>query len=332
MPKVSVFVPVFNGEKYIGKAIQGILNQTDQDFEIIIVNDGSTDNTLLEIDKFTDPRIKVYNNPKNLGLAATRNRGLELANAKYLAINDCDDISYPTRLEEQLAFLDTHKEVGIVGSNARRIFPDGSFKIWSYPKTSEAIKCRLFWGSAVINSSAVLRLDALQEHKLSYREEFPPCEDYDLFERAQHCFKIENMDKVLVDYLEHSNNVTFTMSDRSKFASNRIGYRQLERLGIPLTDQVERIHKIILNCAFDNDYHTILEINSLLETLMKKNNDCQLYDLEIFNKQLAERWFLVCYHSQLKQAKNLYYKSFLSGFYPMRFKEKIKFTIKNIKG
>ena len=332
MPKVSVFIPVFNGEKYVEKAIQGVLRQTFQDFEIIIVNDGSTDSTLEEIDKFTDPRIKVYNNPKNLGLAATRNRGLELANAEYLAINDCDDISYPLRLEEQVTYMEAHKAVGILGTSARRIFPDGTHKLWSYPKNSEEIKCRLFWGSAVINSTAVLRLEDLHRYKLRYREDFPPCEDYDLFERAQHYFRIENLNKVLIDYLEHSNNVTFTMSEKSRCNSNRIGLRQVESLGIFLTEKIERIHEKVLNCSFDNDFDSLLEIKDLLETLVGKNNDSRLYSKKVFNRQLAERWFLLCYHSNLQEGKKIYFSSFLSDFYPLNYKEKIKFSIKTIRG
>ena len=112
--KVSVLMPVFNSEKFIYQAIQSILDQTFQDFELIITDDGSTDNSLSIIETFNDKRIKLIKNTSNLGLTASRNDAINISNGEYIAFLDSDDISRQDRLEKQIAFLENNKEFGMI--------------------------------------------------------------------------------------------------------------------------------------------------------------------------------------------------------------------------
>ena len=113
-PKITVLMPVYNGEKYLREAIGSILNQTFNDFEFLIINDSSTDSTREIILSYDDTRIRLEDNEKNIGLTHSLNKGLRLAKGKYVARMDADDISLPDRLEKQLAVIENNTDVSIV--------------------------------------------------------------------------------------------------------------------------------------------------------------------------------------------------------------------------
>lgn len=111
-------MPVFNGGKFIRESIESVLSQTFTDFELIIVDDGSTDNTIDIIRSFEDKRIRLLLNESNRGIGYTRNKALENSKGKYVAVLDSDDIAYPTRLEKQVHFLENNSDYAAIGSGA----------------------------------------------------------------------------------------------------------------------------------------------------------------------------------------------------------------------
>ncbi len=115
-PRVTVLMSVYNGEKYLREAIDSILNQTFKDFEFLIIDDGSTDSSADIIRSYTDFRIRLIQNEKNIGLTRSLNKGLKLAKGEYIARMDVDDISLPIRFEKQVSFLDKYEDVKLVGS------------------------------------------------------------------------------------------------------------------------------------------------------------------------------------------------------------------------
>lgn len=117
MPTVSVIIPSYNHEKYIRQCIQSVLNQTFQDFEIIITDDGSSDRTVEFIEKFTDPRIKLFKNPTNRGASVTANTCIMNSRGKYIAMLSSDDVWYPEKLSVQVEYLDRHPEIAVVFGN-----------------------------------------------------------------------------------------------------------------------------------------------------------------------------------------------------------------------
>ena len=139
MPKVSVLMPVYKTpELFLKEAIESILNQTFKDFEFLIIDDCPEDKTCENIiSSFTDKRIKYIRNEINLGISGTRNRLLQIAKGKYIAVMDHDDVSLPERFEKQVAFLDAHPEIGVVGCQAEH-FP--KIKQTHDPLTDEEIK------------------------------------------------------------------------------------------------------------------------------------------------------------------------------------------------
>ncbi|NHJ46179.1 MAG: glycosyltransferase family 2 protein, partial [Asgard group archaeon] len=122
--KVTVLMSVFNGEKYLREAIDSVLHQTFTDFEFLIINDGSTDNSVEIINSYDDERIHLVHNEQNIGLAASLNKGINLARGEYIARMDCDDINHQTRLEKQVKFMDKNPDIGLLSSANRFIQDD----------------------------------------------------------------------------------------------------------------------------------------------------------------------------------------------------------------
>lgn len=202
-PLVSVLLPVFNGHAYIAAAIQSILSQTYQNFEFIIINDGSTDDTGSIIKKFTDPRIRYYAHQKQ-GLPKTLNGAIEMANGEYLARQDHDDLSLPERLKKQVAFMESHPSAGIVGSWAE-IWRDNTRtgRIHNHPSENLALKFELLFDNPFVHSSVLIRSAALDKvGRYSTDPSRQPPEDFELWSRIAKHFEVANIPEVLVIYRE----------------------------------------------------------------------------------------------------------------------------------
>ncbi len=189
-PRVTVLMPVYNGEKYLREAIDSILAQTFANFEFLIVNDGSTDNSVPLIESYADARIHLVHNATNSGLVASLNKGLGLARGEYIARMDCDDISLPTRLEKQLAFMDDHPEIGILGSACQFIDDSGAPGfVWANPEQHQLIRWHLCFTCPMCHPTVMMRTDLVRElggyssEAIQGRETYSG-EDYDLWRRA----------------------------------------------------------------------------------------------------------------------------------------------------
>jgi len=210
-PLVSVLLPVYNGSSYLKEAIESILNQSYAGFELIIINDGSKDNSVSIIEQFDDPRIRFYSQA-NMGLAATLNRGIGLAKGAYLARQDQDDLSLPTRLEKQVHFLDTHPECGIVGSWAS-IYVEGSRSRLSFrhPGDNVMLQFRLLFNNPFVHSSMMIRKAVFREVGIYCTDKSrQPPEDYELWSRVARKFSVANIPEVLNIYRETSSSMSRT--------------------------------------------------------------------------------------------------------------------------
>lgn len=176
MPRVSVLMPVYNTRpEHLREAIDSILAQTFTDFELFILNDCSTDQQVEDVVKsYTDPRIVYAVNECNLGISGSRNRLLDMARGEYLAVMDHDDISLPERFEKQVAFLDEHQDVGLVGCQA---WYTVTKKERPFPIKDNEIKMDLMTRCALCHPAVMIRDAILKEHGLRYEEIFSPAED-----------------------------------------------------------------------------------------------------------------------------------------------------------
>ncbi len=212
-PRVTVFIPVYNREQYVGEAIESILAQTFSDFEILVVDDGSTDTSVEKIHSYTDPRIRLISNKENLGIPKTRNKGVELARGQYMAMLDSDDKAHPERLEKQVAFLDLHPDYAQIGSWCRMMDAQGHVlnKIKRQPVLPHDIHAQFLFRCAMSNRSIMARTAILQEY--GYRNDFPRCQDYELHVRLAKKYKLGNIPECLVYGRIHPQQITGQTSE-----------------------------------------------------------------------------------------------------------------------
>jgi glycosyltransferase involved in cell wall biosynthesis len=200
---VSVVLPVYNGAAYVLEAVDSILAQTWRDFELIVLDDGSTDETPALLAQRNDPRLMVVRH-LNRGLALTLNRGIELARGEYIARQDADDISEPKRLERQVEWMDAHPACGLLGTWSTILDADGRReRQHRHPCRNGELQMRLLFDSFFVHSSVMLRrsvLDVVGPYPTD-PERNPP-EDFDLWLRIARRFEIANLPEPLVVYRE----------------------------------------------------------------------------------------------------------------------------------
>lgn len=222
-PLVSVITPAYNAEKFIAETIESILNQTFKDFEYIILNDKSTDNTLKIIQEYAkkDSRIIVIDNEKNLGIAGNRNEGIKKAKGKYIVWQDADDISLPMRIEKQCQFMEEHPEVGIMGGFLEIFDESGIVGIRKYDANDENLRKKIFLFSPVAQPASIVRKKALDEAG-EYNLEYPPAEDIDMSFRIGMKYSFANLQEVTIRYREHPNSATFTKLKKIELSTLKI--------------------------------------------------------------------------------------------------------------
>ncbi|MFH0891451.1 MAG: glycosyltransferase [Candidatus Falkowbacteria bacterium] len=210
LPKISVILPVYNGSEYLAPAIDSVLAQTFDDFELIIIDDGSTDGSGNIIRGFaTDKRVKLLYNEKNLGLVGTLNRGISAARGEYIARMDQDDICYPERLEKQYVFMNDRQDVGVVGTGIILMNGAGdTFDKRAKPAEHYLIKWRCFFSVPIFHPTVIARADILKNNP--YDQNFEYCEDIELWSRLIFKKNIEfaNLPDYLLRYRIHGASMT----------------------------------------------------------------------------------------------------------------------------
>lgn len=176
MPLITVAMPAHNAAPYIGEALDSILGQTCRDFELLVVDDGSTDETAQRVADRADARIRLIRLGTNRGRAAARNVALDNARGVYLAWMDADDIAVPRRLEKQLAFLESHSDVAVCGGWLQYFHQSTALE--RFPRTPEDIRAATVFGTSVVNGCSLLRLDAPRAHGLRYDPALDRAEDF----------------------------------------------------------------------------------------------------------------------------------------------------------
>lgn len=203
MPRVSVALSVYNtNETYLRECIDSILNQTFTDFELLIQNDASTDERVEQVIlSYGDDRIKYQKNERNLGISGTRNALIKRAEGEYIAVMDHDDVCLPTRFEKQVAFLDAHPEVGVLGS-WYETFP--KVKLKKKPLKSDEIKAALFYSCPILQSCMMMR----KSLGACYNEHFPVAEDLEMYCGLIEKTAFANLPEVLVRYRGYEGNTS----------------------------------------------------------------------------------------------------------------------------
>ncbi len=321
-PKITILMPVYNGEKYIYKAIKSILNQTFANFEFLIINDGSTDQSIEIIKSFKDPRIYVVSNNKNLGLINTLNKGLDLARGEYIARMDCDDISLSYRLAKQVEFMDKHHEVGVCGSWIKFI---QTGKIFKYPINHDQIKALMFINNGLAHPTAMMRTSVLRKNKLYYNSSYKHVEDYDLWVRISKISCLANIPEVLLRYRLHEKQISQEYSVEQKSNLKVILIKQLKTLTLDFKKKELQLHISILS----NEKVNRFKAKNWIKKLKLTNSKTKIYAQKPFDKILKNLWFnitLKSFRIYLNDIKTLI-RMFFIKHSKKSLKKKIKLTI-----
>lgn len=214
-PIVSVVMAVYNGEQYLRQALKSILTQTFADFELIVVDDGSTDSTIDILNDCHDSRLVLLRNEENIGQTRSLNRGLAVAQGRYIARQDADDLSYPARFASQVAYLDAHPEVGLLGSSYNVIDAAGEvIERRTVPTDNDTIQRILVRRNCFAHGSVMMRRDVLARAG-NYHEALWSIQDYDQWLRMAEQAQVANLAEPL--YAWRYLSTSKSMSDSGRF-------------------------------------------------------------------------------------------------------------------
>lgn len=201
-PTVTILMAVYNGEKHITPTIESILDQSFKDLEFVIVNDGSTDATEKIIKSYKDSRIRFHNNKSNVGQTKSLNIGLRLARGKYIARTDAGDVSLPRRLEKQVAYMEKHPEVTVVGTSAFRYNERGKvIDIVHMSNSRKVMLQRIFFASPLVHVSVLMNRETILRLG-GYNEDYEILADYELWSKLlQNNYRLSNLREVLAGYM-----------------------------------------------------------------------------------------------------------------------------------
>jgi glycosyltransferase involved in cell wall biosynthesis len=239
-PVVSVIMPTWNGEQFLRPAIDSIFNQTFTDFELIIIDDNSTDSTSRILSDYKNDRLVILTNEHSLGIAGATNRGLAVARGEYVALQDHDDISLPQRLQTQVEYLDSHPEIALVGSDATLINDDGTpyekkpaLGIWANRSNLQSqddlnLKWDLLFGCPFYHISVMIRRTAILDVG-GYRRDpsFQFAQDFELLSRVAVRYRVANLTMPLVLWRRHSEAAGRKHSERQQSSNNSISFRNM---------------------------------------------------------------------------------------------------------
>jgi glycosyltransferase involved in cell wall biosynthesis len=238
MTTVSVLLPARDAAPYLREAIDSVLRQTMPDFELIVVDDASSDATPEVLASIDDPRLRVVRNDAPLGIAGALGRGLALCRGRFIARMDADDLCAPQRFAMQLAWLDAHRDAGACGSWVR-MFCDGWQRDRRLESDPERIRCALLLFNTMSDPSAMLRRELVEE--VGYDPSFVTAADYDFWARANRRCRLGNVRALLLHYRVHGAQIGGRRPLRVAEA-DRIRRAQLEDIGVALTPEEEALH------------------------------------------------------------------------------------------
>lgn len=284
--EITVLMPNFNNEPFLKEAIDSILNQTFDNFIFLIVDDGSTDNSLDIIKSYSDKRIVLIEKNKNSGIVDTLNIGLEYITTKYAIRMDGDDISTENRFEVLFNFMENNPEIGVCGSEIQT-FGDSN-GLWKYNTEKDKIKARLIFNAGVGHASCIFRMDVFKKNNIIYSNKHPYMEDYDLFSKLKKYTEFGNVTQALYKYRILKHNSTVKNRD-TVFERYRNMYKDvLIELEIePTKKNIETHFDFFINPTLS---FKIIDYKKWLDFLILQNKKTHIYPQKALEEILADRW------------------------------------------
>lgn len=292
IPKVSVVLPVYNGAQHVTAALDSILAQSFEDFEVLVIDDGSTDSTPDKLGTYQDPRVRIVRNQTNLGLVASLNRGLQLARGDYIARMDADDISLPTRLAAQTEFMEVNPEIWMCGGwyAAAKSETDVATLV-QRPLEHDLIKATLLFECPFAHPTVMLRRSRFHESRLYYDTVYKYGEDYDLWSRVllQPNARVANLPSVLLWYRVHDESITTRHGQGQYNTSVQIRKRLLSALGLHCNSIILSMHEFLAMGNSNKMLELVSKIKSWADCIASANRRVGLFDEKSLEHVLRHR-------------------------------------------
>ena len=322
-PLISVILPVYNAGKFLNESIDSILNQTVEDFEFIIIDDASIDNSIEIIQSYQDNRIRFFRNKQNLGISKTLNFGISKAKGKFIARMDADDIALRYRFQEQLQFMNNNLDIDICGSYVQH-FGDSN-ETWEPPLDHESIRVSSIFFSPMVHPTIFARYQYYQKH--IYDSGFDYAEDYHLWISSFDSANFANIPQVLLKYRFHARQTSTALRTQQKEVGKRIRTILLDKVGCEYNDKELELYMKIVNMSDDSD---IASKQNCLMKLLQANQKSAYYDNVIFENFLSSYLWDTYNQSTSKSWKilKMTYKSPLIKPSSISLLKHIKFIIK----
>jgi glycosyltransferase involved in cell wall biosynthesis len=290
--KVTVIMPIYNGEKYLYEAINSILQQDFEDFELLLLDDASTDKSSEIAQSFQNQKIRFLQQTQNKGLVASRNTGIAEAKGEYITWLDHDDYAMPNKLAIQTAFLDQNPNIALVGAYTEYIDENGKTLFQIKPKTNtEILPSYLLFQNCFQQCTVMLRKTALEfPQKLAYREEFVTAEDYDLWVRIAQNHQVANLPIILAKHRRHTQNTSLRLANTQEQNIRKILAYQIANLQILATETELSLHRQLSHYKVPIHIENYQAIADWLTKLKYANRQTNSYPSIYFEKILVEIW------------------------------------------
>lgn len=331
-PLVSVVLPVYNGEKYIRQAIISVLDQEYSNLELILIDDGSTDNTRTLYTDIPDDRMLVIRFEQNKGLIAALNTGIEKSKGKYIARMDSDDISFPNRIAEQVKFMENNIQVGVLGSSFI-IDRDGKKRQRPVTTGSDRIKANFLFRNSINHPTVMIRKKLLEISNCRYRSTALHAEDLDLWIRLAPFTEFENLEDALVMYRAHAGQVSVQQAQKQRETIIETQKNLLRELAVPYSEEELNLHISLYYREFAKSNEYLAKTGTWLERIIKANREVKLFNQNAIEEVSGNLWFLACttLAGEHVRTSGIYKQFSLHQYYRPSTSSRIRFFIKNLK-
>lgn len=296
-PLVTIGMPLYNGERYMQEAIDSILNQTYTNLELVIVNDGSSDTSIDIVKSYSDPRIRLFHNDQNRGVAYTRNRVIDYAKGDYLAWMDCDDISLPDKIELQVNLMENQKNIHVCGTSYLLFFEDTVYYEDKAKQDYEKIRASfVFKPATIFMPTAMIRMQILKDDPIRFNEKLLMAEDFDFFQRFCEKYEATNVSKTLFRYRDNPNSLTHGYENKKHeryLLKKDIYARILDGVAITAAEADLMNHENCTNDVMFTDFQSYLDCSQHLKNIEEGNLTSKRYEPAVLKKVLQEQFFFI---------------------------------------
>lgn len=332
--KVTVLMPVYNGQDYLKSAIESVLNQTYSNLDLLIINDGSTDDSDKIITSFSDNRIIYIENESNLGLIKTLNKGLKMIEGEYIVRMDADDICLPHKIEKQVDFMDDNKHIAVSGTSVKKFNKSGFLK-QEYVRTApEDLKTQLLFGSPLRHPTVILRNSIFVKEEYGYDIMLDTVEDYGLWEEIAENYPLSNLKEPLLEYRINNQGITQQAEKKIVFRDNqhKIIYKRIfKTLEINVSEKDLQLYREFVMKRSNLREVNMKDLNELLLTI-KNAADNRAYNLKLLDQYIKRFFTDICTKNKITYFEwKDYYKKYFPELFKWTLVDDLKFISKKVR-